>query len=82
MRVSLYAQVSLKDRPEDFRGMTGESFVIGKDEPVTLDEMVGYIIHAVAPYYGLLHETDELNEQLDRLVEFCQASRFSPGGPK
>ena len=76
MRISLYAQISLKDRPPDFRGMTGESVNIGKDEPVDFDVMVVNILGRLAEYYGIFTPADVLNSQLDQIAEFCQHARF------
>lgn len=76
MRVSISVNITLKDRPKDFRGMYRESIVIGKDEPVTLDEMLGGLLIRLAPYYGACATPEELNEALDRLAEYFREVGF------
>ena len=76
MRVSVYAQISLKDRPEGYLGMTGESLSIGKNEEADLYTMMASLLNRLAGYYGMAYEAEELNKQLDKLSGLCHALRF------
>lgn len=79
MRVSLYAQISLKDTPDDYRGLAGESVNIGKDEELDFDVMVVQILGRLAEYYGIFVPPDVLNGQLDQIADFCHHARFKSG---
>lgn len=76
MRVSVYAQVTLKDKPKDYLGVSGESVSIGKDQFIGLADMMAYLLQTVGSYYGIFQTEDELNEQLDKLAVHCQRLRF------
>jgi hypothetical protein len=78
MHVSIYVQITLKDRPDDFRGMTGESLVIGKTEATGLDEMLCSLFNRLADYYGLCAPAEILNDQLDEAAAYFQHVRFKP----
>lgn len=76
MRVSIYAQITLKDKPKGFLGMTGESISLGKNDTIDFNVMVIQLLRRLADYYSIFMTPDELNRQLDNIVEFCQLARF------
>ena len=82
MHVSLYARISLKERPDGFLGLTGEDLVIGKDSPVDLDQMLVGLFQRLADYYGLVATPDELNKQLETLSQYFANTLFTSGPSK
>ena len=67
MRLSVSGQFSLKGRLEDYRGVIGEHWNIGKDEPVSFSEMVLAFVSVASRFYTLFCGVDELNTELDEL---------------
>ena len=76
MRVSVYVQISLKDRDKQYLGRTGESLSIGKKEKAGMDDIVIGLLIRLLDYFCIFSTADELNAQFDRIAAYCTESRF------
>lgn len=68
-RVTVSMGIFLKNRPEDYRGVTSENWVFGKESDTALAKMLFGICRTVIGFYARFSTADELNKQLDLFRE-------------
>lgn len=79
MHLKAVLQLHLKDRPKDWLGITGETYVFGgdhEDRYLTLDALVAGVVRAAEPYFCMIYSADELNEQAERAEQLLHGVRF------
>ena len=81
MHLSISARFTLKDRPKEHRGLTGETWAFGRTGFISLAAMCCGVIQQIMHYYEFLCDADTLNADLDRLVDWLQGVRFRDGPP-
>lgn len=50
-RISIYFALTFHNAPEEYRGLTNESWNFGKDEDMTLGVMVGLVAKKIIDFY-------------------------------
>jgi hypothetical protein len=76
MHVSASLQVNLKDRPQEYRGITQEHWVIGKDAEVSLSGMIVAFVHSIEQMYGVCYSVETLNNELMDASKLLWNMRF------
>ena len=83
MHLSISAQFSLKDRPEDYRGLTSEHITWAKRAALPFFQLARYVLGEILDWYSIYAGAEDLAQERDKLVEWLQGIRFvEPGGQK
>ena len=51
MNISAYVRFTLKNKPDEYRGITGEDWNIGKDDPLEWHQLVYIFVRRVVEFY-------------------------------
>ena len=81
MKVQLTLRIDLKDQPDGYVGMTGQTWVIGKEDDLGLFDGVARLFQIVAPFYAECRDAEDLNADAARLAEWIAGVEFREVGP-
>lgn len=72
MHVSISLQITIKDKPKHYLGLTQENYVIGKEKEVLLADAILAMSHCVVNLYGHCYPLEDLNAELQRAAELLK----------
>lgn len=72
MRVSFYINISMKDKPPGYRGITGESWTVGKEKEVRPTEGVASLFAILDRFYGECYSSEQMVEELQKMAQFFE----------
>ena len=76
MRLSVSGQFTLKNRPKDCSGITGEHWNIGKDRPVSFSRMVLAFMFIASDFYTIFCDAAKMNTEMEKIRQALQDIEF------
>lgn len=80
MRLQVYAQFYLKDRPEGYLGMTQESWNFGKHRPATMAELAIQFLTVLFGWHTRFLNLEDINKEKDKIQEWLNQTTFTELG--
>lgn len=81
MYLSISSQFTLKDRPAEYRGITGEHVTFAKERPSSLAQMCMDLLERTFDWYCIIDEAKDLNAELKLLVAWLNGIHFEAKSP-
>jgi hypothetical protein len=76
MRVSVYAQFSLKDKPNGYLGLTQASWHFGRNQPASMAELAIGFLRVLFDWHTFLLSAEEANKEKEAIEEWLRRHPF------
>ena len=76
MRLQVNIQFYLKDKPRGYRGLSGESWIFGKEKPLSMSELAIAILYRIFDWHCYFLKPEEAEQERLKILDWLRSSSF------